>query len=716
MSSNFRARSRPPGMRVEVLDNARFVHRPLDVSSRDAIPLRQLYELLDGLKTPDWAEPRQKWNDAVSRFKRDIRALFPETAYGSGVSRDWAKRLFIYPEPAHGSWKEVQELEGEKWEDREPTGQLWFGVRLATELKNIRDGNGVDEVDDLAAIHHDLKHVKLVLLGYRAVNVLQHNFSHASRLGYAFSDFLDLLNSISPPTLMHGHRIDEGSEDEFARYIATYPATLESETDGEAGWQKSGLSCCRVCNGASFHVTLRQFSPTLSLHPCHILSASRPPSPALFRQPAHPICRHTLEFSCFTHSSQPRRKRASSACRRVRGQPSAGLRTLSSLSRFSLLRPATSLMSDLSHTVGSRHPHERAHVFAAASETWRPAGISGRDAIPLDTFHRIIRDFSVPKWTKGDRRWKEAFYDFKRELTALFPATPEGMHEWNKLLFRYDRPAREDQRWPDLREFDEGRWKGHKRTGQLWFLHLDGFIAPLREVKHALLGVRAIFVLLHNFNKATTAGYSFNDFNDLLSSIAAPIHHDGEVLDADAMSELEAAVEEYKEEIRSKIRKAADWHNLAVMVRPANAAVLGTLYIAITVRNNKTSIESGRWNAKAIVKNAQVLSGSIDTIRQISESLPRAPGIPHRRQAARGLAGLCRAWTFRSSSAASASSARAQTRAHHLRLRRYSKVGRFGTVQPDIRRFSAETLSFLARHVGLEDAESATREHRAGRV
>ncbi|BGO90544.1 hypothetical protein NBRC10512v2_002797 [Rhodotorula toruloides] len=459
-------------MRVEVLDNARFVHRPLDVSSRDAIPLRQLYELLDGLKTPDWAEPRQKWNDAVSRFKRDIRALFPETAYGSGVSRDWAKRLFIYPEPAHGSWKEVQELEGEKWEDREPTGQLWFGVRLATELKNIRDGNGVDEVDDLAAIHHDLKHVKLVLLGYRAVNVLQHNFSHASRLGYAFSDFLDLLNSISPPTLMHGHRIDEGSEDEFA------------------------------------------------------------------------------------------------------------------------------------------------------SETWRPAGISGRDAIPLDTFHRIIRDFSVPKWTKGDRRWKEAFYDFKRELTALFPATPEGMHEWNKLLFRYDRPAREDQRWPDLREFDEGRWKGHKRTGQLPLAnrgdeeedltdpkHLDGFIAPLREVKHALLGVRAIFVLLHNFNKATTAGYSFNDFNDLLSSIAAPIHHDGEVLDADAMSELEAAVEEYKEEIRSKIRKAADWHNLAVMVRPANAAVLGTLYIAITVRNNKTSIESGRWNAKAIVKNAQVLSG-----------------------------------------------------------------------------------------------------------
>lgn len=182
------------------------------------------------------------------------------------------------------------------------------------------------------------------------------------------------------------------------------------------------------------------------------------------------------------------------------------------------------------------------------------------------------------------------------------------------------------------------------------------------------MGVRAIFVLLHNFNKATTAGYSFNDFNDLLSSIAAPIHHDGEVLDADAMSELEAAVEEYKEEIRSKIRKAADWHNLAVMVRPADAAVLGTLYIAITVRNNKTSIESGRWNAKAIVhafspfflrrdadrtvrqvKNAQVLSGSIvssvpahhcalqvadpsgfvqDTIRQISESLPRAPGDP----------------------------------------------------------------------------------------
>lgn len=138
-------------MRVEVLDNARFVHRPLDVSSRDAIPLRQLYELLDGLKTPDWAEPRQKWNDAVSRFKRDIRALFPETAYGSGVSRDWAKRLFIYPEPAHGSWKEVQELEGEKWEDRKPTGQLWFGVRLATELKNIRDGNGVDEVDDLVS-------------------------------------------------------------------------------------------------------------------------------------------------------------------------------------------------------------------------------------------------------------------------------------------------------------------------------------------------------------------------------------------------------------------------------------------------------------------------------------------------------------------------------------------------------------------------------------
>lgn len=127
-------------------------------------------------------------------------------------------------------------------------------------------------------------------------------------------------------------------------------------------------------------------------------------------------------------------------------------------------------MSGPPHTVGRRPPHERAHVFAAAHETWRPAGISGRDAIPLNTFHRIVRHCSVPEWTEGDHRWKAAFFDFKRELTALFPDTPEGSHEWNKLLFRYDRPAREDQHWPDLRDFDEGRWAGHKRTGQLWFL------------------------------------------------------------------------------------------------------------------------------------------------------------------------------------------------------------------------------------------------------
>lgn len=138
-------------MRVEVLDNARFVHRPLDVSSKDAIPLRQLYQLIDGLKTPDWATPRQKWTDAVSRFKQDVRALFPETAYGSGVSHDWAKLLFIYPEPARGSWKEAREVEGGKWADLEPTGQLWFCVRLVSELKNVRNGNGVDEVDDLVS-------------------------------------------------------------------------------------------------------------------------------------------------------------------------------------------------------------------------------------------------------------------------------------------------------------------------------------------------------------------------------------------------------------------------------------------------------------------------------------------------------------------------------------------------------------------------------------
>ncbi|BGP31009.1 hypothetical protein JCM10296v2_002773 [Rhodotorula toruloides] len=225
-------------MRVEVLDHARFVHRPLAVSSKDAIPLRQLYQLLDGFKTPHWADPRQQWANAVSRFKQDVRALFPETADGSGVSHDWAKLLFIYPDPAHGSWKEVREVEGGKWEDLEPTGQLWFCVRLASELKNIRDGNGVDEVDDLTAIHQDLQHVKFSLLGYRAANVLRHNFNHASHLGYTFSDFLDLLNSISPPTLLLGHRIDEDTEDDFARYIATYRATLESEIDGEAGWHK----------------------------------------------------------------------------------------------------------------------------------------------------------------------------------------------------------------------------------------------------------------------------------------------------------------------------------------------------------------------------------------------------------------------------------------------------------------------------------------------
>ncbi|BGP23683.1 hypothetical protein Rt10032_c26g6811 [Rhodotorula toruloides] len=314
-------------------------------------------------------------------------------------------------------------------------------------------------------------------------------------------------------------------------------------------------------------------------------------------------------------------------------------------------------MSDDPYTAGARPSGSSAHVLRhrvshAARDLWKPSGITDRDAISLEEFHTIVRKFSVPKWIKGTEElaWKTAFFNFKTKLTALFPATTAGSHEWKKLLFRYDEPAGPDQRWPDMREFDNGRWKSHKRTGQLWLLvqltedlwmiedneeedltrpnHLDGLVDPLREVKHALLGVRAIFVLRHNFSKAPKMGYNFDDFRDLLDSISAPVHHNGQVLGADDIEELEAAVKKYKDEAMSKICSAARWHELGVMVRQADTSVLGTFYIAITVRNNKTSIESGRWDAPTIIENVKLLSGYIDVIREVSDSLPRAPGDP----------------------------------------------------------------------------------------
>lgn len=305
--SNHTPGRREPGLRANVLRRAYLAYRPVDVTSRSALPLKDFHQLIDKLETPNCVQvaARREWDPAIVQFKRDIRAFFQEARPGSGVSLDWSKLLFIYPEPkrGHESWQDAQTAEGGRWSKSERTGQVWFLVRLAVELENIDSLNGVDEPEDLVRLlllkrapllkyldcpprcaerdpprpgtsqgatvdacrcssplsltAYSPMSLQLTLLGYRAAAVLEDNARRAadhhrryphrpSPHLYSFPDFLDLLRSIRPPLPLKAasgaeeddEAFDPEEADEFARFIATYQATLESQIGGESEWNK----------------------------------------------------------------------------------------------------------------------------------------------------------------------------------------------------------------------------------------------------------------------------------------------------------------------------------------------------------------------------------------------------------------------------------------------------------------------------------------------
>lgn len=74
----------------------------------------------------------------------------------------------------------------------------------------------------------------------------------------------------------------------------------------------------------------------------------------------------------------------------------------------------------------------------------------------------------------------------------------------------------------------------------------------------------------------------------------------------------------------SRIREEWEWRELAITVAPGGEPVVGTFYVAITVRNNKTKIESGGWDADEIVSRLPLWLGRILKTDQMRSQLHHA--------------------------------------------------------------------------------------------